>query len=39
LAPVIGSDSPTPTPEPGTFITLGTGLLGVWGVVRRRLAS
>jgi len=39
LAPVIGSGSPMPTPEPGTFITLGTGLLGLWGVVRRKLTS
>ena len=28
---------PTVTPEPSTFITLGTGLIGIAGVVRRKL--
>ena len=29
--------TPTPTPEPGTLIMLGTGLLGLMGVARRKL--
>ena len=31
------SGSPTPTPEPGTLIMLGTGLLGLAGVARKKL--
>lgn len=35
-----GPDSePSPTPEPGSLILLGTGLLGTAGVVRRKLNS
>lgn len=33
------SGSGTGTPEPGTLMLLGTGLLGLGGMVRRRLAS
>ena len=33
------SGGSTLTPEPGTFVLLGTGLLGAAGAIRRRLAS
>ena len=33
------SGGTTGTPEPGTLVLLGTGLLGLGGIVRRRLAS
>ncbi len=33
---VLGADF-TEVPEPGTMMLLGTGLLGAWGVVRRKL--
>jgi hypothetical protein len=31
--------APVPTPEPGTLVLLGTGLAGLAGAVRRKLAS
>jgi hypothetical protein len=33
-----GDSSITPTPEPGTILLLGSGLLGLAGVVRRKVA-
>jgi hypothetical protein len=30
-------EAPTPNPEPGTLALLGSGLIGVAGVVRRKL--
>ena len=31
------TDTPSPTPEPSTFVLLGTGILGFAGVARRKL--
>ena len=33
------SDSPTATPEPSTLLTLGSGLLGLAGLARKRMFS
>jgi hypothetical protein len=32
------TDNPSPVPEPSTFVLLGTGILGVVGAIRKRLA-
>jgi PEP-CTERM motif len=37
--PILIDFSVTPTPEPGNFILLGTGLLGVAGMLRRRITT
>jgi hypothetical protein len=34
-----GNPTPSPTPEPSTLTLLGTGLLGMAGVVRKKLAA
>jgi hypothetical protein len=38
-ADVAVSITPSPTPEPGTLVLLGSGLMGIGGLVRRRLAT
>jgi len=32
-------DAPTPTPEPSSLLLLGTGMLGLAGVLRRKLGG
>lgn len=34
-----GGTAPSPTPEPGTLVMLGSGLIGVAGVIRRKLSA
>ena len=36
---VLGTTTPAPTPEPSSFVLLGTGLIGIAAGVRRRLAK